>query len=48
MISAGACAYLMKHSSPDQIEAAIRAVHRKSIVTLHNEIIRDFATKQII
>jgi DNA-binding NarL/FixJ family response regulator len=29
MIAAGACAYLMKHESPDQIEAAIKEVHRK-------------------
>jgi DNA-binding NarL/FixJ family response regulator len=30
MIGAGACAYLMKHASPDQIEAAIKEVHLKS------------------
>jgi DNA-binding NarL/FixJ family response regulator len=29
MIGAGACAYLMKHVSPDQLETAIREVHRK-------------------
>jgi DNA-binding NarL/FixJ family response regulator len=29
MIAAGACAYMMKHASPAEIEAAIKEVHRK-------------------